>query len=144
MWKYNNQNITSIDQMPEGTLGFIYKITNLTNGKRYIGRKSILSTTKARLTKKEKSLPENSRKTFKTVIKETNWLKYTGSCKPLNEDIKKGDKYYKEIIHYCFSKKQLTYFELKELFCQDVLVSDLFYNENVAGKFFRRDLETKA
>lgn len=140
-WTYKGKEITSIDQTPEGSIGFIYLIKNLSNGKLYIGRKSFMSTRKKRLTLKEKALPGNSRKVFKIEIKELPWKTYTGSCKPLNDDIKNGDKYTKEIIRFCYSKKQLAYWEMKELFCKCVIESDNFYNGNIAGKFFPTDLK---
>jgi hypothetical protein len=89
---------------------------------------------------KEKTLPGNSRKTFKTEITETPWKSYTGSCKPLNEDIKQGCRYTKQILRYCFSKKQMTFYELKELFCNGVIESENYYNGNIAGKYFKTDL----
>src|SRR3972149_1030675 len=86
-WIYNNKEV--IDT-PEEYEGFIYIITNLTNGKFYIGRKSFYSYSKRKLTIAEKKLPENKRKTFTITKKETPWRGYTGSCKELNEDIKNG------------------------------------------------------
>lgn len=100
-----------------------------------------MSTSKKRLTIKEKALPGNSRKTFKICVTETNWKTYTGSCKPLNEDIKNGDKYTKEILIFCYSKKQLTYYELKELFCNSTIEREDCYNGNIMGKIFPNDLK---
>ena len=80
MWLYNNKKIKSIDDFPSEAIGFIYKITNEDNGKVYYGRKTCRGFTKKKLTKKEKLLPENKRKTYKTVFKEyKGWLNYTGS-----------------------------------------------------------------
>ena len=38
-WTYKGLLITSIDDMPDGTYGFIYKVTHKTSGKKYIGKK---------------------------------------------------------------------------------------------------------
>jgi hypothetical protein len=140
-WTYQGKEITDISQTPEGSLGFIYLIKNLSNGRFYIGRKSFMSTRKKRLTIKEKALPGNSRKTFKIEVKELPWKTYTGSCKPLNEDIKNGDIYTKEILRFCNSKKQLTYYELKELFCNNTIEREDCYNGNIMGKLFPGDLK---
>jgi hypothetical protein len=139
-WLYRGKKITSVDQLPKDAVGFIYIIRNESNGKFYVGRKSLMSTVKKRLTKAEKLLPGNSRKTFKTVTSETNWLKYTGSCKPLNEDIKKGNLYEKEILQICYSKKQLSYYEIKHIVCVNCLEREDCYNQNLLGKFFPSDL----
>ena len=98
-WTYNRKEITSIDQLPEEVIGFVYKITNTTNNKVYYGKKLVRSVKKKKLTKTEKLIPENKRKTFKYELSEySGWKKYTGSNEYLNEDIKKGNKYKKEIV----------------------------------------------
>ena len=38
-WTYQNRIVTSIDDMPEGTYGFIYETYHKPTGKRYIGKK---------------------------------------------------------------------------------------------------------
>ena len=35
-WYYNNE---LIEELPEGSVGFVYLITNLTNNRKYIGKK---------------------------------------------------------------------------------------------------------
>lgn len=136
-WIYNNVEFLSI---PENCEGFVYKITNLTNGKFYIGRKSFYSYSKKKLTLADKKLPGNSRKTFKIDKKETSWRKYTGSCKELNSDIKSGNKYIKEILRLCETRKQLTAWEMKYIFCDGIL-EDNCYNGNIGGKIFKNDFK---
>ena len=63
-WIYNGIIIDDISKTPLNCIGFIYKITNLTNSKYYFGRKTIKSNKKKKLTMKEKALLENKRKTF--------------------------------------------------------------------------------
>ena len=51
------------------------------------------------------------------------------------------DEYFeREIIQFCFSKKSLSYYEIKWQFHYDVLANDQAINENLMGKFFRRDI----
>ena len=40
-WTYKGQHITEISDMPDGSIGFIYKITNTETSEYYIGKKSL-------------------------------------------------------------------------------------------------------
>ena len=51
MWLYNNTPITSIEDMPENTFGFIYITTHIPTGKRYLGKKSLYHTTTKKIEK---------------------------------------------------------------------------------------------
>ena len=73
MWIYNNAELTEI---PEKAIGFVYEITNITNGKKYIGKK---------LFHFSKLIQKNLKK--KKVKVESNWRAYTGSNDQLNADI---------------------------------------------------------
>jgi hypothetical protein len=70
----------TVDKFPPNCVGFVYKITNIKTGKFYIGRKSLFSNTKKKLTQKELAeLSGPGRKpTSKRVIKESNWADYWG------------------------------------------------------------------
>jgi hypothetical protein len=50
------------------------------------------------------------------------------------------DCFTREIIKLCNSKKQLSYYETYWQFKLDVLSQDT-YNENILGKFYRKDTE---
>ena len=140
-WTYKGKEITDINQLSSVAIGFVYKITNLTNGKVYYGKKTIRSMKKKKLTKTEKLIPENKRKTFKYEFSEySGWKKYTGSSELLNNDLAKGDKYKKEIITLCNSKAMMTYEELKLILCTDCLKQDDCYNAWVSAKVFRKML----
>ena len=146
---YNNGVLTdydSVDKFPQGCVGFVYKITNIKSGKFYIGRKSIYSTTKKKLTKTE--LAEHTgpgkKPKSKMVTKESNWISYWGSNKTILEEIKAEGlaPFRKEILKFCYNKKQLTYWEMHYQCVESVLLTDKSYNDNVLAKFFRRDLHT--
>lgn len=138
MWTYQNKEITTIDQIPEGTFGYIYLITNILTNKFYVGKKQLSSNRKAKLTKKEKLLPENKRKRFKRVIKETDWLTYWGSSEELKQDIEKLgiENFKREILCFCSTKMNLSYYEVHYQFKYDVLFKDS-YNKNILGKFYK-------
>lgn len=141
-WLLEGKEVTNKEQFPEGAIGFIYKITNKETGKFYIGRKILENRTKKALTKEEQlqwSKPGRIPKK-KLVMKDSNWLEYWGSCKPLLADIKeKGkDKFTREIVRVCHGKKELSYYEMFWQVKLEVLHIDS-YNENIAAKWFRKD-----
>lgn len=142
-WLYEGKEIVTISEFPEGCVGFVYMITNTTNGKFYIGKKTLHNTLTKKLTKKETEswdkpgrIPKK-----KKEKKESNWIDYNGSNKALQEDIKLIgiQHFHREILEFCFTKKQLSYWETCLQFKLDVLLQDT-YNENIGGKWFRRDL----
>lgn len=136
-WTLNEQQINSLNDLPEDVFGFIYLITNLDNGRKYIGKKQILSKRKVKLSKRQLEGRLDKRSSiYKTVTKESNWLVYTGSNEELNRDIRNGANIKREILKICYTKRQLTYFETKFLFACGVIESNEFYNQNILGKFY--------
>ena len=78
------------------------------------------------------------------MIKESDWKTYWGSNKPLLSLIKEEPvkNFERHIICCCSTKKQLTYFEIKYQMIYQVLEKpEEFFNDNILGKFFTRDLE---
>jgi hypothetical protein len=145
-WNYKESFVTSLQQMPENVFGFVYKIHNLKENKSYIGKKVVAFNRKKKLTKKElqEQTGPGRKSLYKIVTSESDWATYFGSNKLLLEDIKKyGQEYFRrEILEFAFTKKHLTYLELKYQCVLGVLESPQhFYNDNILGKFFTRDLE---
>jgi hypothetical protein len=136
------RTIESVEDLPnyKDAIGFVYMITNTINGKFYIGRKNLYSEKKTRISKKEKS-QSGTRKTFKQVVKESNWKTYNGSCKELLDDIESiGEKFFRrEIIEVCCTKKYLGYCELEYQIKYNVLTGNS-YNGNILGKYFPKDM----
>jgi hypothetical protein len=140
-WTFGRKEITSIEQFPKGAIGIIYRIDNLSNGKYYFGRKTCISKKKKKLTIAEKKLEENKRKTFKYEVSETSgWKTYKGSNKPLLSDIAKGDKYKKEIIQFCFSKAEMTFYETRAIACTDCMLTEDCYNDWFSSKVYKSHL----
>lgn len=138
MWIYNDMVIDSTEKMPEDVFGFVYRIINITNGKIYIGKKQVFSTTKRVFGKKEAAAMIDKRKVkYEYVTKESTWLKYTGSNTALNTDIKNGDEIRRDILVFCNSKAKMTYFETKYQFLEGVIEKDT-YNDNINGKYYRK------
>lgn len=140
MWIYKRKTITTLADIPKDSFGFVYLITNLTNGRKYLGCKQLFTKRKRRFGKREiAAMKDKRKKTYEYVVKESNWLDYTGSNKDLNEDIKKGHKIKKEILIFVKTKKQLTYYEVKEQFKNSVLESDDWYNGNILKRFYNTE-----
>jgi len=127
MWTYQEKPF--IEDMAEGFVGFVYLITNKTNGKKYIGKK---------LFSKAKTYQKNNRKR-RTRVK-SDWEIYTGSNALLNEDIKQGDEIEKEILHLCKSKGWASYYETLEILQRNALQDDKYYNQWVSCKIQARHL----
>jgi hypothetical protein len=126
-WKYNSVDFTDV---PKGMEGFVYLITNLTNHKKYIGKKHFWTRQK-------------DRKTGRRKTKESDWIDYWGSCDQLKEDVKElgKDKFSREILYLCPHKKSMSYYETYEQFIRNVLMSEEYYNTNVEGKFFSSEVD---
>jgi hypothetical protein len=143
MWIYNQKEINNISDFEETTIGFVYKITNIENNKIYIGKKILHNNTSKLLNKKEIEAWNKPGRVpkKKKEIKESNWKDYYGSSKTILEDIKVfgKDKFKREIIKFCTSKKQMSYWEVYYQFELKVLHIES-YNDNIIGKFFRKDI----
>ena len=146
-WTYQNQEVTEISDFPDDTYGFVYSITHLPTGKKYIGKKILYFTRKVKLTKKDLLQYEGvvgRRPSYKLAIKESDWKTYCGSNKELNEMVKTepSENWDKSIIIACPSKKLLTYYETKYLFIYQALENpDEFWNDNILGKFYTKDFD---
>ena len=127
-------NIVTEEHVPIGAVGFVYKIVHTPTGRYYIGKKSLTST--------RKLAPLKGQKRKRTVTKSSDWEKYYSSNDWIKEQVKEGkaEEFSREIIQYCFSKKSLTYYEIYWQFQYNVLADDNAINENLMGKFYRRDL----
>jgi hypothetical protein len=144
MWLYKEKVISSIEEMPQGTFGFIYITTHKPSGVSYIGKKSLYHNVKRKLTKKElaEQTGRGRRPTTEVVQKESDWKTYYGSAKPILELIKGGkqEEFTREILQLVPNKKLLTYYECKYLFQLGVLEHpDKWMNDNIQGRFFTKD-----
>lgn len=132
-WLYKDKEVTE-ESIPEGSEGFVYKITHTPTGKYYIGKKSLWA--------KRTLPPLKGKKRKRRVIKESDWKKYHSSNDWIKTQVKEGneDDFKREIIQFCPSKKSLTYYELRWQLYYDVLADDNSLNENLLGKFYKRDI----
>lgn len=108
--------------VPENFYGFVYIIENLTNNRKYIGKKQCVTVIKRR--------PLKGKKNKRHVEKETDWKTYCGSSEQLLKDIELLGKenFSFNIIKFCDSKSDLAYSEAKLQFDRDVLLREDYYN----------------
>ena len=141
-WIYNNEEITSIDQLPSNAYGFIYMLVYSTD-KAYIGQKQLYSYQTLPTLKNGSQRPNSERigknkngkrVYFDKVKKESNWKNYESSSKDIPKEAKIVKK---EILAIAYSKRELSYLEVKHLFCYETMESSDFYNRNINGKWFK-------
>ena len=128
MWIYNNQELT---ELPDDCVGFVYLITNLTNDRKYIGKKLAKF---ARTTTKTVTLKNGTKKKKKVRSKvDSDWMDYYGSSIELNKDVESLGKenFTREILFFCRSKAECSYVEAREQFTRRVLESTEYYNNNI-------------
>ena len=131
-WQYNGVAFTGEDIGDH--FGFVYLITNIQNGRKYIGRKYFWSFRKP---------PGKKRK----VKKESDWRKYYGSCPELKEDVEKFGKenFSRTILSLHKTAGRTNFEETRQLFVNGVLTESLdtgqpaFYNSNILSRYFRKD-----
>ena len=130
-WIYNDKPFTSDDI--GDYFGFVYLITNLSNQRKYIGRKYFW----------QFRTPKGKKRKVKS---ESDWKNYYGSCPELREDIKRNDKnnFSRIILSLHKTKGQTNFEETRQLFVNNVLTESLngepaYYNSNILSRYFRKD-----
>lgn len=127
-WFYQDQAVSTL---PDDCVGFVYIITNLTNGRMYIGKKlAKFSKTTYRVHK----LKNGTKKKKKIRSKiDSDWQAYYGSSPELSKDVALigAENFHREILFYCTSKAEMSYVEAREQFARRVLESKDYYNGHI-------------
>ena len=128
-WYYQD---TIIEELPEDCVGFVYLITNVTSGRKYIGKKlAKFSKTSYKVVK----LKNGAKKKKKIRSKiDSDWREYYGSNLELNADVLKLGKenFKRQVLYYCKSKSECSYIEAREQFTHKVLESKDYYNGQIS------------
>ena len=130
-WIYKGNPFTSDDI--GDYYGFVYRITNTTSGKSYIGRKYFVQKRKPRGAKRR-------------VTSESDWKRYFGSSEELKRDIKDlgRENFRREILSVHKTLGRTNYEETRQLFLNNVLTESVdglpkYYNNNILGRYMRKD-----
>jgi len=131
-WLYESQEITEI---PEEYAGFVYLITNTQTGRKYIGKKLSKFSKTTYKTERLKN-GRKRRKKIKGKI-ESDWQTYWSSSEELKNDVLRlgEENFTREILRFCKSKTELSYYEAKYQFDYDVLLDESkWYNGWISVK----------
>ena len=128
-WFFLNTTDEFTEEHIGEAFGFVYMITHLKTGRKYIGKKFF---TKSK-TKQVKGKKKRSRVS-------SDWMTYWGSNKKLQEEVKENgeDQYVREILHLCKSRSECSYWETFEIFTRHALMHESYYNEWVSCRI-RKD-----
>lgn len=132
MWTYRDKEVS--DEDIEGYVAFVYIITNLTNNKKYIGKKNLHFT-------RSKKIKGKSRR--KRERKPSDWRIYWGSNDRLISDVFDlgEENFTREILHLCKTKGTANYLEMKEQILHGVLENDGWYNDQIRVRVHRSHLK---
>jgi hypothetical protein len=138
-WLYQGVEVTEI---PDEYIGFIYLITELTTGKKYIGKKKcwFKKTSQKTVTLKNGT---KKKKKIRSLVP-SDWMTYYGSSEELKKQIELNGigAYKREIVKFCVSETELTYFEAKLQFETDCLLKpDEYYNSWIMCRCRRSNLK---
>jgi len=130
-WFYKNKEVIEI---PEGMIGFVYIITNLSNDRKYIGKKL------TQFKRSKKPLKGRTNKRRYTV--ESDWQDYYGSSDELSADVQLlgKDNFRREIMFWCANKSELSYIEAREQFTHKVLESKQWYNGHIRVRVHQKGI----
>ena len=133
-WLYNDKVFESEDI--NDYFGFCYLLTDLENGKQYIGRKYFYSIRKKKGIRKK-------------VRSESDWKSYYSSSKKVKQMVLESghNRFKREILSLYIKKGQVNYNETKLLFQHNVLEArdengeKLYYNDNIMNRYFSTIME---
>ena len=130
-WSYKNK---TVEEIPEGYIGFVYIITNTLNNRRYIGKKL------TQFKRSKKPLKGRTNKRRYTV--ESDWRDYYGSSDELTADVELlgKEKFTREILYWCKNKSELSYIEAREQFTHKVLESRDWYNGHIRVRVHQKGI----
>ena len=136
MWYYNNEAYEPSEEELKMWVGFVYVITDKSNNKMYVGKKTFWS---------KRTLPPLKGKTRKRrSVVESDWKSYYGSSDLVKQLLLEAGEqnFHREILYLCKSKGEMGYLEAKEQFDRNVLLDDNYYNGIINCKIHRSHVKS--
>ncbi len=132
MWLYNNIEFT--EDMVGTWFGYVYEITNLTNGRKYVGKKFFTRAGTKQIKGKKKKVRLSS-----------GWANYWSSSEELKADVKKlgEENFSRKILYLCKSRSECSFRATKEIFINDALLTTEYYNSWVSCKIHKAHVLNK-
>ena len=116
-WIYEDHELTDVDI--DGYAGMVYLITNLVDGRKYIGKKVFKFSRRRKI-----------KGWMRRVVVDSDYKAYYGSCAELKAEVARlGLELFSRIVlRLCRNKSEMNYYEAKEQFSRDVLLDPSYYN----------------
>jgi len=130
MWTYQGKPFDS--SMIGDYVGFVYQLTDKTNGMKYIGKKGLIA--------KRRLPPLKGKTKRRTKLVETDWQSYCSSSEEIKLLVEQHgiERFDRVILQLCKTKGELNYFEMKYQMDLDVLLKpDEYYNAYIGGRLNR-------
>jgi len=129
MWYYKDQ---PIEDIPSDIYGYVYLITNLTNNRKYIGKKLFWF-------RKTKTIKGKKKK----IKVESDWKDYWSSSEDVKIDVEKLgiENFKREILYLCKNKGMCNYLEAREQMDRRVLESDEYYNGTIQCRIHKSHIK---
>jgi hypothetical protein len=135
-WRYRGRDFTEEDAV--GYAAFVYLITNLVTGRRYVGKKLF----QRRITRQ----PLKGKTRKRRSVAASDWPSYWGSSTELLADIEKlgRSSFSREILRLCETRGESSYHEARIQLVEDVLLDpEGWYNTAIMLRVHRSHLRKK-
>lgn len=128
-WYFHNTSEEFKEEYIQDNIGFVYLITHISTGRKYIGKKLFTKASYKQVKGKRKKIRKTS-----------DWENYWGSNKELQDEVKLNgeDQYQREILHLCKTRSACSYWETYEIFARHALFGESYYNSWVSCRI-RKD-----
>lgn len=126
-WTYQKEVFN--EELIQDHIGFVYIITNLSNNRKYVGKKFFTKAASKQVKGKKKKIRVKS-----------DWDSYFGSNEELKEEVKQlgAENFNREIIHLCKTKAECSYRESYEIFIRDALLKEEYYNSWISCRIHKK------
>jgi len=127
-WLYHNTTEQFKEEDIQDHLGFVYLITHIPTGRKYVGKKFFTKTKTKQVKGKKKKIRVSS-----------DWETYWSSSEELKAEVKANgeEQYTREILYLCKTRSACSYWETFEIFNRHALLSENYYNAWVSCKIHK-------